>query len=183
MIRLCSNSQTRALLLNQFGINFTQNGVDFDEDSIIASSGVEFVYSASKGKLSMAQTLYGLDIPLLCADTVVIGSLGEILRKAKDENEARKILNLQSGSSISIVTAMHYKSSRFYFNNISSTTYQFAPFKQEDIESYIQSGEWQGKAGACMVEGFCKPYIQSVRGYESTAMGLQVEVLLEWLDF
>ncbi len=33
------------------------------------------------------------------------------------------------------------------------------------------------KAGAIMVEGFCKPYIKSVVGYESTAMGLCVEKL------
>ena len=38
-----------------------------------------------------------------------------------------------------------------------------------------------GKAGAIMVEGFCKPYIKSVDGYESTAMGLCVEKLLPYL--
>jgi septum formation protein len=32
-----------------------------------------------------------------------------------------------------------------------------------------------------MVEGFCKKYILEVDGLESTAMGLQVEVLLPWL--
>jgi len=32
-----------------------------------------------------------------------------------------------------------------------------------------------------MVEGFCKKYIKSVQGYESTAMGLSVEKLLPWL--
>ncbi|NPA87509.1 MAG: septum formation inhibitor Maf, partial [Epsilonproteobacteria bacterium] len=30
-------------------------------------------------------------------------------------------------------------------------------------------------------EGFCKRYIKEVRGLESTAMGLQVEVLKPWL--
>ncbi|MBD3806311.1 MAG: septum formation inhibitor Maf, partial [Sulfuricurvum sp.] len=39
-----------------------------------------------------------------------------------------------------------------------------------------------GKAGACMVEGFCKPYIREVRGFESTAMGLSIEVLKPFLE-
>jgi septum formation protein len=78
---------------------------------------------------------------------------------------------------------MHFKSSKFYFNNISSTTYQFLEFKQSDIDAYIKSGDWMGKAGACMIEGFCKPYIWSVHGLESNAMGLGVEVLQGWIDF
>jgi septum formation protein len=34
-----------------------------------------------------------------------------------------------------------------------------------------------------MVEGFCKPYIKSVNGFESTAMGLSIEKLLPFLEF
>jgi septum formation protein len=66
---------------------------------------------------------------------------------------------------------------------ISDTKYQFADFVSDDLENYLASGEWQGKAGACMVEGFCKKYIKSVVGLESNAMGLQVEKLLPWLNF
>ena len=61
--------------------------------------------------------------------------------------------------------------------DISQTDYIFSDFDQDDLENYLDSGEWRGKAGACMVEGFCKDYIKEVRGYESTAMGLSVEVL------
>jgi len=39
------------------------------------------------------------------------------------------------------------------------------------------------KAGGCMVEGFCKRYISEVKGYESTARGLQIEKLLGWLEY
>ncbi|MGC9351687.1 MAG: Maf family protein, partial [Sulfurovum sp.] len=54
-------------------------------------------------------------------------------------------------------------------------------FEREEMEAYLESGLWQGKAGGCMVEGFCKKYILEVDGFESTAMGLQVETLLPWL--
>ncbi|HHO65025.1 MAG TPA: septum formation inhibitor Maf, partial [Epsilonproteobacteria bacterium] len=85
------------------------------------------------------------------------------------------------GNKISIVSALHYKSKEHLFVDLSATHYRFAPFDEDDLEAYLQSGEWQGKAGGCMVEGFCKKYIQTVKGYESTAMGLSVEILLPWI--
>ncbi len=182
MICLCSSSESRALLLNNFGIDFVQKSPDYDEEQITTSIAKDFVYTASKGKLEAAIKEFGLDIPLLCADTVITAADGTILRKAKNIDDARRILNIQSGSIISIISSLHFKSKTILFSDISATHYHFSPFEKEDLEVYLKSGLWQGKAGGCMVEGFCKKYIISVDGYESTAMGLQVEVLLPWLN-
>jgi len=177
MLRLASSSITRAELLRAAGIPFIQESVDFDEDSIIASSPKNFVYQATLGKYRVNLERFGCtDYPLLVADTVVTAQ-GKILRKAKDETDARSILETQSGSDVSIITCMIYKTPRLELLDISSTRYFFDPFDREDMERYLQGGDWKGKAGACMVEGFCKSYIREVRGYESTAMGLSVEVL------
>ena len=178
---LCSSSPSRALLLDSFGISYVQKTTEFDEDTITSIVAKDFVYRASKGKLNAAVRAFGLNIPLLCADTVIAASDGSILRKAKDKEDARRILMMQSDSTISIISSVHYMSKAFLFTDISATHYHFAPFDKEDLEAYLQSGLWQGKAGACMVEGFCKKYIRSVDGYESTAMGLQVECLLPWI--
>ena len=48
-------------------------------------------------------------------------------------------------------------------------------------DEYINSELCMGKAGAIMVEGFCKPYIKKVNGFESTAMGLCVEKLISFI--
>jgi len=181
MICLCSSSESRALLLNNFGVNFIQKSVDYDEEQITTTIAKDFVYTASKGKLEAAIREFGLEVPLLCADTVIATADGSILRKAKDVEDARRILKIQSGSTISIISSLHYKSKTLAFSDISATHYHFTPFEEADLEAYLESGLWRGKAGACMVEGFCKKYIQSVDGYESTAMGLQVEVLLPWI--
>jgi len=181
MICLCSSSESRALLLNNFGVDFVQKSPDYDEDQITTTVAKNFVYIASKGKLNAAIREFGLEMPLLCADTVISAADGTILRKAKDVDDARRILNIQSGSTISIISSAHYKSKTLAYSDISATYYHFAEFEDKDMEAYLESGLWKGKAGACMVEGFCKKYIKSVEGYESTAMGLQVEVLLPWL--
>jgi septum formation protein len=181
MIHLASNSESRALLLRKFGIDFIQKSPNYDEDQITTTIAKDFVYIASKGKMDAAVKEFGLDLPLLCADSVIMAADGSILRKAKDLEDARRILNIQSDSTISIVSSMHFKTKEFLLVDTSATHYHFAKFEEEDLEAYLESGLWRGKAGACMVEGFCKKYIKSVDGYESTAMGLQVEVLLPWL--
>ncbi len=180
MLILASNSTTRAEILKGAGIEFIQNGVDFDEDSLPYKIPKDFVYYATKGKLETAVRGLGLEIPILVADTVVTAN-GEILRKAKDKDDARKILELQSGNKVSIITCMIYKSKEKEFLNLAVTDYLFEKFDEVELEDYLKTDEWRGKAGACMVEGFCQRYIKKVVGYESTAMGLCVENLLEFI--
>ena len=177
MIRLGSNSPTRALILKNFKIDFIQNGGTFDEDSILTTNPKSFCYEATKGKFDELYKKFGIDdMPLLVADSVVTCQ-GKLLRKAKDLDDAKDMLELQSGNKTSVITCMIYKSKTKEIIDISITTYEFLSFDKKHMSEYLASGECFGKAGAIMVEGFCKPYIKSLKGYESTAMGLCVEKL------
>lgn len=181
MIRLGSNSPTRALILKNSNIDFIQNGGNFDEDSITTTNPKSFCYEATLGKFNELYDKYGVeDMPLLVCDSVVTAN-GELLRKAKDLDDARRMLELQSNNKTSVITCMIYMSKTKKLIDISSTTYIFDKFDQKHMDEYIQSGECMGKAGAIMVEGFCKPYIKEVIGYESTAMGLCVEKLIPYI--
>ena len=181
MIRLGSNSPTRAKILNSFNINFIQNGGNFDEDSIKTTNPKEFCYLATKGKFDELYNKYGInDIPLLVADSVVTCD-NKLLRKAKDYEDAKTMLELQSGNCTSVITCMIYKSKNIELIDISITSYEFSKFDEKEVLNYLNSGECFGKAGAIMVEGFCKPYIKSVKGLESTAMGLSIEKLIPYL--
>jgi len=105
----------------------------------------------------------------------------KILRKAYSKEEAREILLSQSGEKIKIITSMWLRVNGRIFSRLDETIYEFSEFDKMDLEEYLNSDEWRGKAGACMVEGFCKKYIKSVKGYESTAMGLCVEEVIRIL--
>jgi len=180
-VRLCSSSVTRAGILRSFNIPFIVSKQEFDEDSIKISDPYKYVYQIALGKLKSARSLYGVSIPLICADTIVCAR-GEILGKASSKEEARRFLALQSGNKVEIISATMFLSEKIRFEDLSVTTYFFDTFSQEDIESYLDSGEWSGKAGACMVEGFCKKYIKNAVGLESTAMGLSIERILPFLE-
>jgi septum formation protein len=177
LIRLGSNSPTRALILKNARIDFIQNGGNFDEDSITTTDPKSFCYEATKGKFDELYKKYGIEeMPLLVADSVVTCE-GKLLRKAKDLNDAEFMLELQSGNKTSVITCMIYKSKEKEIIDISITTYEFKKFDKKHMQNYLDSGVCFGKAGAIMVEGFCKPYIKNVLGFESTAMGLCVEKL------
>lgn len=112
MIRLGSNSPTRALILKNFGIDFIQNGGDFDEDSIKTTNPKSFCYEATLGKFKELYKKYGVEnIPLLVADSVVTCE-GKLLRKAKDYDDAKDMLALQSGNKTSVITCMIYKNQK-----------------------------------------------------------------------
>lgn len=112
MLRLCSSSQTRAMLLEKANIAFVQESVDFNEEQILATSPKNFVYQATLGKYETNLKAFGFEeYPLLVADTVVT-SQGKILRKAKCVDDARNILMTQSGNITSIITCMIYQSSQ-----------------------------------------------------------------------
>lgn len=181
MLHLASNSSSRALLLKRAGIKFIQKAPKYDEELIDTTNAKDFAYIASKGKLESAIKEFGLTTPLLTADSVILSSDGKLLRKPKNVDDAKRILELQSGSSMTIISAMHYKTQNFYLSDVSATYYHFETFDPKDLEAYLKSNLWSGKAGGCMVEGFCKKYIKSVHGNESTAMGLNVERLMGWI--
>ncbi len=174
---LCSSSKTRAKLLQEAGIDFIQKSCAFDEERITAKDPYEFVFAASYGKFKECCKCFKSE-DIITADTVVSDGK-EILRKAKSKDEAKRMLFAQSGKEIKIITCMWVRFKGQNFCRIDETIYEFEKFDVNDLEKYLNSNEWQGKAGACMVEGFCKKYIKNVKGYESTAMGLCVEELVK----
>lgn len=181
MLVLASNSTTRAKILKDAGIVFVQRGVDFDEESVDTLEAEALVYQIAKGKWQRYMRLFGDKDKVICADTVVVCK-GKVLGKAKDSNEAQQMLELQSGNRVDILTAMIYHSPNLHLEELAKTSYHFKPYDFKDLKAYLDSNEWQGKAGACMVEGFCKPYIAKVTGFESTAKGLCLETLQPFLE-
>ncbi len=182
MVRLVSKSQTRAKILEKENIKFIQNFVEVNENSFFKDykNPKGLVYAIAKEKMALAHKIYSLEIPLIVADTIV--SVGnKILGKAKNSKEAYELLMLQSGREVDILTCTIYKAKNIEFLDLSATKYFFRKFDKKDIENYIKSKEWEGKAGACMVEGFCKKYIKKQIGLESCAKGLTIEKLKPFL--
>ena len=180
MLRLCSTSCVRQKILSDFGIPFVVSENGFDEEQLSIESPRDFAYMAALGKHKSALEQYGLELPLLIADSVVSCN-GILQRKAKNLAQARAFLEAHSGGIVSVISCAVLHSNKFFCVNISQTSFWLAEFGKEAMESYLQSDAWRNKAGAVMVEGFHQKYIQEQRGTTLNAMGLPMESLLPFL--
>jgi septum formation protein len=178
---LCSGSKTRAKLLREGGFQFQQVTPPFDEEQIESRDPYLFPLLAAYGKFKKCRELFPNRL-FLTADTVVTDGR-EIFRKAKSVEEARQLLLKQSGREIRIVTGVWLQLPTGKVESfLDETIYLFREFDRGELEEFLASGEWEGKAGACIVEGFCGKFVEKVVGYQSTAMGLPVEWLKERLQ-
>ena len=180
MINLVSNSITRAEILRNAGIEFNQISFDFDETLVAKTNPLSYSYQVANLKKEQFLAKNEALPNLLFADSSVICG-GEIFGKAKNDDEAYAMLKAQSGTKVSVATAMIFLSSQKSLINLSFTTYEFDKFDEADLRDYIASKDYVGKAGAMMIEGFNKKYILSQIGHTSTARGLNVEILKAFL--
>ena len=181
MIILASSSVTRAKVLQDHGVKFEQVFFDYDESGVDKNLPphvyVQKIVAAKKEQFLKAND--GVK-NVVFADSVVVCD-GKILGKAKDEQEALKMLQMQSGNTARIVTAMIFLGEKFELFNVSFAEYKFAKFDEADLQNYISGDLWRGKAGAMTIENFNKKYILSQNGETSTAMGLNVKILKAFL--
>ena len=115
---------------------------------------------------------------ILTADTTVaLGNL--VLGKPKDVKHASDILQLLSGKTHTVYTAVVLSQSISETNrkwsqwqSLSATQVSFAEMTEQTIEEYIATGEPFGKAGAYGIQGHAAKFISRIEGSYSGVMGL-----------
>ncbi len=108
----------------------------------------------------------------LAGDTVV--ALGRrILPKAEDEATARSCLTLLSGRRHRVLSAVALKSPDGTLRErLSETIVRFKPLSAQEIEAYVASDEWRGKAGGYAIQGAAEGLIAWISGSHSGVVGL-----------
>lgn len=109
---------------------------------------------------------------VLAGDTVV--ALGRrILPKAEDEATARRCLELLSGRRHRVLSAVALCApDGTVRERLSETSVRFKRLSPEEIEAYLASGEWQGKAGGYAIQGAAEGLIAWISGSHSGVVGL-----------
>ena len=109
---------------------------------------------------------------ILAADTVV--AVGRrILPKADLLDEAAQCLRLLSGRNHHVYTAVCLVTPREAFRQrLVDTRVRFKRLGDEDIEAYLASGEWRGKAGGYAAQGIAGTFIVKLVGSYSNVVGL-----------
>ncbi len=117
---------------------------------------------------------------VLGADTVV--SLdGQILGKPKDEKEAEEMLKNLSGKTHEVYTAYVFLSGNLRESGFIKSIVEFNSLTKADIDEYLKSGLWQGKAGSYGIQdGF--NLVKRYEGDFDNIVGLPISEIKEDLE-
>ncbi len=123
---------------------------------------------------------------VLAGDTVVACGR-RILPKAEDEQTARQCLELLSGRRHRVLSAIALAApDGTVREKLSETQLKFKRLSPDEIDAYIASGEWHGKAGGYAIQGMAEALIPWIQGSHSAVMGLplyETRILLKAAGF
>ena len=113
----------------------------------------------------------GDDEVILCADTTV--ALGRrIMGKPSNIDEARAFLQQLSGRRHKVITAVAVKNSERVWQKDVVSIVQMKRLAPQELEGYLASGDWQGKAGGYGIQGLAGAFIPWISGSYPAIMGL-----------
>jgi septum formation protein len=185
---LASASPRRLQLLERAGLApDLLNPSDVDETPLKRETPRRLSLRLAEEKARAASTMpqvkaLGGSAFVLAADTVV-GLGRRILPKAETPDEARDCLNLLSGrshwvySSVCLIAPGNRKSLR-----CSETKVRFKRLSREEVETYIASGEWRGKAGGYAIQGRAEVFVRMLTGSHSGVIGLPLYETVHLLE-
>ena len=183
---LASASPRRLALLQQVGIEpDALLPADIDETPRKSEPPRDLARRLARAKLAAAEAaLRGGDTTptwLLAADTVV--AVGRrVLPKAELPDEAADCLRLLSGRPHRVYTAVCLLSPKGRRERVVETRLRFKRLSSRDIDSYIASDEWRGKAGGYAIQGIAGSFVVKLVGSYTAVVGLPLHETIGLLD-
>jgi len=167
---LASASPRRLELLAQIGIApIRVVPANIDETPSQDEPPRTYVRRMAIGK---AAAVVGDGAHVLAADTVVAAGR-RILPKAETEADARHCLTLLSGRRHRVMTAVVLRApDGRQTERLCESIVTFSRLTPRDIDAYVASGEWAGKAGGYAIQGLGASFIRFLSGSHSNVVGL-----------
>jgi septum formation protein len=169
---LGSASPRRKELLAQLGI--TPDLIlppDIDEDP--RKGELPRPYAARLAREKALAVPAGPDDIVLCADTTV--ALGRrILGKPADAGEAAAFLVALGGRRHEVITAIAVRRGDRILTRESVSVVKMKRLSDAELNAYLASGEWEGKAGAYGIQGLAGAFLPWISGSFTGIMGLPV---------
>lgn len=171
---LGSASPRRLELLAQIGIHPDEVvAADIDETPARDEQPRDYVRRMAREKaLALQDRVTGT---VLSADTIVTAGR-RILGKPQGRDQARAFLTLLSGRRHRVLTAVavlsRHGSADRLIERLVETQVRFRPLSGHDIDRYLDTGEWQGKAGGYAIQGHAASFVPWIQGSFTSVVGL-----------
>ncbi len=167
---LGSASPRRKQLLAQIGV--VPDGIrpqDIDETPQPRELPTPYCQRMARQKAQAVAA--GPDEVVLCADTTV--ALGRrILGKPADAGEAAEFLLALSGRRHKVITAIAVRRGDELWQRDVTTAVRMKRLSDAELNAYLASGDWQGKAGGYGIQGMAGAFIPWINGSFTAVVGL-----------
>lgn len=174
-ILLASASPRRRDILKMLGVPFDLRPTDAPEDLPPQTLPADGVAELSRRKAMAVPDSRRL---ILAADTMVALD-GLLFGKPRDDREAAEMLTALSGRTHSVFTGVTLRRGGEIVTGVAETRVTFRALTEEEIASYVASGDSRGKAGAYGIQGRGSLLAASIEGDYFNVVGLPVALLVE----
>jgi septum formation protein len=175
MLYLASQSPRRRELLDQLGVDYGLLEVDVPERREPGEPPADYVSRVAREKAGagLLKVMAAPNAVVLGADTEVV--LGDtVYGKPADGADAARMLGELSGRTHEVVSAVWLVSAGREDHAVNVSQVRFAALDAAQIDAYVATGEWQGKAGAYAIQGRAGAFVEHLAGSYSGVMGLPV---------
>jgi len=179
---LASASPRRRELLAQVGLEPEVLVQDIDERQLPGELPDVYVtrLARQKAQAALRDSRCRLPLPVVAADTTVVCA-GEVLGKPAHLDDARRMLQLLSGRTHQVHTAVAVARPEQLELALVTTAVRFRALQQHEIDAYWATGEPRDKAGAYGIQGIGAMFISRIDGSYSGVMGLPLFETLQLL--
>lgn len=170
---LGSASPRRRDLLAQIGIvSDAITPADIDETPLKGELPRPYVERLARQKCAALTDAGGLDGALILTADTVVSAGRRILGKPADRDEARAFLTLLSGRRHRVTTSVCIQGSGQTRQRTVETRVKLKRLSPTEIDAYLATGEWQGKAGGYAIQGAAAAFVPEVFGSYTNVVGL-----------
>ena len=173
---LASQSPRRRMLMEDAGMKFDVVPPHIDEPSNLANGlpPRQYAESLSYFKARSVKELMPNSV-VLGADTIAVAG-GEVLGKPSDQDDARRMLSDLSASRHQVITGITLLGNRGRIITSDVTYVTMREITPEEMDDYIESGEWRDKAGAYAIQETADRFVVAIAGSFSNIVGLPIEL-------
>jgi septum formation protein len=169
---LASGSPQRKAILEQLGVDFRVEVPNVEE---IATGEPRWI--VAQNALRKARAVAAAGERVLGADTAVVLD-GRTLGKPADEAEAELFLRRLSGRTHEVMTGIALREGGDERTDVAVTRVRFRRLERPELDWYLATGEWAGRAGAYAIQGRGAALVEEIEGDYWNVVGLPVPALL-----
>jgi septum formation protein len=176
---LASTSPQRRAILEQLGLPFDVVAPAYEEDNLPGLSPAEAACTHAEGKARSVVHLAAGN-PALGVDTAVVVD-GNVFGKPASAADAREMLRRLAGRAHDVVSGLCLIGDGFEETGSDVTRVVFRALDAREIEGYVASGEWEGRAGAYAIQGRGATLVERIEGDYLNVVGLPAALLVRLL--